>query len=465
MLVSDSLPELPNSYRYGKGDDFAGGASARERLDARMSQRHGGRTRPSRTIPSTSISPQFIRAALLLLAAIALVGLVVFGVTRCVSGSAASTGQDASASSAVDTVAARVSFVAVGDNLPNDVIGEYADSQAGSKGDGSYDYRFLFTQVKPIVSSVDLAYVDQETHIGGDDIGPKGYPSFNTTDEMADAVVDAGFDMVASATNHAYDWGYYGALEHSLDVWSKLPVAYAGTAASAEAAEKVAVVERSGIRFALLSYTYGLNGYQEGEIEDYYVNYIDKGKISADVARAKGVADVVLVAMHWGTEDESNPDAMEQEYAQFLADVGVDVVLGSHPHIIQPMTWLSGKDGNRTLVCYSLGNFVMQYEDPTPHQNLEGMMKCDFVRRQAEGPVTVENVEWVPLVYHGAEGEYSVWPVSSYPDAFASRHTAFKGESDPKSWMVQESNRIVNSLGGSFPIEGMGASPEEEDGQ
>ncbi|MBQ9067753.1 MAG: CapA family protein, partial [Eggerthellaceae bacterium] len=337
-----------------------------------MSQRHGGRTRPSRTIPSTSISPQFIRAALLLLAAIALVGLVVFGVTRCVSGSAASTGQDASASSAVDTVAARVSFVAVGDNLPNDVIGEYADSQAGSKGDGSYDYRFLFTQVKPIVSSVDLAYVDQETHIGGDDIGPKGYPSFNTTDEMADAVVDAGFDMVASATNHAYDWGYYGALEHSLDVWSKLPVAYAGTAASAEAAEKVAVVERSGIRFALLSYTYGLNGYQEGEIEDYYVNYIDKGKISADVARAKGVADVVLVAMHWGTEDESNPDAMEQEYAQFLADVGVDVVLGSHPHIIQPMTWLSGKDGNRTLVCYSLGNFVMQYEDPTPHQNLEG---------------------------------------------------------------------------------------------
>ena len=96
-----------------------------------------------------------------------------------------------------------VSFVAVGDNLPDDFIGLYADKLAGEEDDGTYDYKPLFAHIKPYVEAADLSYINQETHVGGNDTGPQGYPSFNTTDEMADAVVDAGFDLVASATNHS----------------------------------------------------------------------------------------------------------------------------------------------------------------------------------------------------------------------------------------------------------------------
>ncbi len=358
----------------------------------------------------------------------------------------------------MDSVAARVSFVAVGDNIPNDVLGEFADAQAGSAGDGAYDYRPLFSAIKSRVSSADLAYIDQETHVGGDEIGPVGYPSFNTTDEMADAVVDAGFDFVASATNHSFDWGYYGAVEHSRSVWNELPVAFTGTATSWEEAEEIATLERDGITFALLNYTYGLNGFESGDIEGYYVNIIEEERILSDVERAKQQADVVIAAMHWGTEDVSDPDELELEYAQILADAGVDVVLGSHPHIIQPMTWLEGSQGTKTLVCYSLGNFIMQYEEQMPYKVLGGMLSCDFVRQRQGGDVSIENIEWVPLVYHGVEGEYSVWPLSDYPDAFAKRNEAYADVEDPKTWVLEETASIVNRYGDSFAIEGVDAA-------
>lgn len=226
---------------------------------------------------------------------------------------------------------ARVSFVAVGDNLPETSIGAYADACAGEAGDGLYDYRPIYAAVKPYVESADLAYIKQETHLGGDEIGPRGWPSFNTTDAMADAIVDAGFDLVASASNHAYDWGYFGAVEHSRSVWNQKPVAFTGTAANEEEAQAIPVVERNGISFALLDYTYGVNGYAQGDLPSYAVNFIDEERIAADVARAHEMADIVLVAMHWGTENLTEADAEQQRLAQFLADLEVDVVLGSHP--------------------------------------------------------------------------------------------------------------------------------------
>lgn len=366
----------------------------------------------------------------------------------------------------------RVSFVAVGDNVPNDVIAEYADAQAGDSSDGSYDYKPLFAHVKPLVEEADLAYIDQEVHIGGDEIGPSGYPSFNTTDEMADAVVDCGFDLVASASNHAYDWGPFGAIEHSRAVWNSQPVAFTGTATDEEEAAEIPVVERNGITFALVNYTYGVNGYAPGDIPSYAVNFIDEDRIAADVERARSQADVVIAAMHWGTENETEPDAQERAWAQMLADLGVDIVVGSHPHVTHPLTWLTGQDGNRTLVAYSLGNFIIQHADPTPYNDLEGMLACDFVK-YAEGEqapedagehdaasgwtnaagVTIERVRWIPLVYHGAEGEYAVWPLAEYPADLAARNPAYDGIPDPLSWLRENAAAIVNAEGNDFRVE------------
>lgn len=347
---------------------------------------------------------------------------------------------------------ATVHFVAVGDNLPEIDIAAYADAQAGEVGDGDYDYRPVYAPVRDLVSSADLAYVNEETHLGGDDIGPKGYPSFNTTDQMADAIVDTGFDLVASATNHSYDWGAFGANEHSRAVWNAQPVAFTGTATSAEEAEKIVTVERNGITFALLDYTYGLNGYDRDDVPDYAVNFIDKDRIADDVARAREQADVVLVAMHWGTENLMEADDYQTEYAQYLADLGVDVVLGSHPHVIGPMTWLTGEGGNRTLVAYSLGNFVVNHDAPSPQNQLEGMLSCDFVRGEG-GDVSIENVTWTPLVMHTDGSAFAVYPLGDYMPELAAANPVLAGLDDPLAWLRDTSSQVVNSLGDDFEID------------
>lgn len=343
---------------------------------------------------------------------------------------------------------ARVSFVAVGDNLPETSIGAYADACAGEAGDGLYDYRPIYAAVKPYVESADLAYIKQETHLGGDEIGPRGWPSFNTTDAMADAIVDAGFDLVASASNHAYDWGYFGAVEHSRSVWNQKPVAFTGTAVNEEEAQAIPVVERDGISFALLDYTYGVNGYAQGDLPAYAVNFIDEERIAADVARAHEMADVVLVAMHWGTENLTEADAEQQRLAQFLADLEVDVVLGSHPHVIGPLAWVQGASGHRTLVAYSLGNFISRHEAPALENELEGMLSCDFVRE--DGVVSIQNVVWTPLVNHTEEGAFSVYALKDYTPELAARHTLLSQLDDPIGQLGALTRQVI---GEEFPID------------
>ncbi|OUO33060.1 CapA family protein [Olsenella sp. An293] len=344
----------------------------------------------------------------------------------------------------------RVSFVAVGDNLPEIEMAAYADAQAGETGDGDYDYTPIYAPIRDYVQAADLAYVKQETHLGGDDIGPKGYPSFNTTDQMADALVDAGFDLVGSASNHSYDWGSYGANEHSRSVWNSKPVAFAGTASSAQEADELALVEREGITFALLDYTYGVNGYEREDLPDYAVSFIDRDRIAADVERAREQADVVLVAMHWGTENLMEADQTQREYAQYLADLGVDVVLGSHPHVIGPVTWLTGEGGNRTLVAYSLGNFTSNHEVKRIRNELEGMLSCDFVK---DDDVSIENVRWTPLVMHTDGTSFAVYALKDYTPELAAAHPGLAEEADPIAWLRQTSSDVVNALGDEFPID------------
>ncbi|MDR0514568.1 MAG: CapA family protein, partial [Coriobacteriaceae bacterium] len=305
----------------------------------------------------------------------------------------------------------RVSFVAVGDNLPDITLASYADACAGVPDDGLYDYNPLYRPIKPYIEAADLAYIDFETHAGGNDIGPRGYPSFNTTDTMVDAVYDTGFDLIASATNHCYDWGQ-SALDHSRALWMQKPVLFAGTASTPEEAAVIPTREKNGIVFSFLNYTYGVNGYQEEDIPSWAVNYMHEDRIREDVARARESSDVVIVAMHWGTENLTEADENQRSYAQILADSGADLVLGSHPHVIGPVEWVEGSQGNKTLVAYSLGNFISHHETPDYLNELEGMLQCEFVKDQ--GTVRIENVAWVPLVNHSEEGAYAVYPLKDY---------------------------------------------------
>lgn len=402
--------------------------------------------KPKRRKAAADPKAQRTLAALLLLGVVGIVAYMVIGPLSCSS-------DDPNANSAPPSDTAeqpretRVSFTAVGDNLPNEVLGAYADALAGDVGDGAYDYAPIYQHVKPYIEASDLAYINQETHLGGDDIGPRGWPSFNTTDAMADAVVATGFDLVASASNHAYDWGTYGAVDHSRMVWNSQPVVFTGTASNAEEAADIPVIERNDITFSLLNYTYGVNGFERSDLEPYAVNFIDEERIRADVARAKEQSDVVLVAMHWGTENQYEPDESQLYYAQLLADLEVDVVLGSHPHVIGPMEWVKGASGHKTLVAYSLGNFLSNHAAPLPPNELEGMLTCDFVKK--DGAVGIENIIWTPLVNHSESGAHAVYAVKDYTPELAARHTTLSGLEDPIAWLKETSAQVVSS----FPVD------------
>ena len=382
--------------------------------------------------------------------------LLIAGVVYAAISHFATSGEGAGAINATTDLAAppisaeeqRVSFVAVGDNLPDAGIGAYADARAGETGDGVYDYTSLYSPIAPYIQAADLAYMKQETHIGGDDIGPRGWPSFNTTDAMADAVVATGFDLVASATNHSYDWGSYGAVEHSRKIWAQQTVVFTGTAASEEQAQIIATIERNGIVFSLLDYTYGVNGFNQTDLAPYLVNFIDEDRIRADVTRAHEVSDVVLVAMHWGTENQTNPDDSQLHYAQLLADLEVAVVLGSHPHVIGPLTWVEGSTGHKTLVAYSLGNFLSNHEYPEPLNELEGMLSCDFVKAGEE--VSIENIVWTPLVNHTDQDVRGVYAVKDYTPELAAKHLYLTSLEDPIVWLRDTSKHVV----GDFMVDG-----------
>ena len=407
---------------------------------------------PRRSIHSPRRGPQVLPMVIIGAVSIVVVACVVAFALPLIFGEP-SAGDSSSEQAWIDE--GPVSFVAVGDNLPSENVGYYADRLAGEEGDGKYDYTRIYEHIKPYIQSADLAYVDEEVHIGGNELGPKGYPSFSTTDEMADALVDTGFDFVASATNHAYDWGSYGALEHSVTLWNTKSVAFTGTATNAEQYNRIAMVERKGIKFALLNYTYAVGGYERSELPEYAVHFIDEELIRSEVARAREEgADVVLVAMHWGTENLTEADDEQKRLAQFLADLDVDVILGSHPHVIGPVEWVDNANGNghSTLVAYSLGNFLSDHEGPNSINLLEGMLTCDFVKKQAddgsdECTVSVENVKWVPLVNHSSEdrSEFAVYAVQDYTEDLAKKNRVLKDEQKPLDWLKSKTAEIISS--------------------
>lgn len=408
-------------------------ARARRVQDAAPMQRSKGRAASQASLPIPVIAA--FGVVVLLICFVGLRGLLPAGP------------KEEPAAPVVADGSTRVSFVAVGDNLIEQELSLLADAADGAQGDGRYDYSVLYQKVAPAIKSADISYVKQEVHLGGADIGPQGYPSFNCMDDMAGCLTSLGFDFVASASNHCYDWGF-DALAHSCGVFARQPVAYTGTAANPEDAQRIVTVEREGITFALLDYTYGVNGYTPDQIPSYAVNFYSKDRLRDDVARAREEADVVLVAMHWGTEKQLEENEEQREYAQFLADLGVDMIIGSHPHCIQPMRWVEGQGGNKTLCVYSLGNFVSNHENANPLSALEGMVSCDFVKAKDSDKISIENVVWTPLVSHRQVSEEGlvdsvVYPLKDYSADLAATSKDGTEVSDVLAWYRDTTQQTI----------------------
>lgn len=272
-----------------------------------------------------------------------------------------------------------ISLIMAGDNLINDKL-----YNAAKKGDGSYDFKSMYSYIKDIVKNYDLAYYNQETILGGSEIGVSSYPAFNSPYEVGDATIDTGFNLVSLATNHTLDRGEK-AIINSLNYWNnKSNVLTSGSYLSNDDRNKVNIKEVNNITYTMLNYTYGTNGIKVPEGKEYLVNiwpctgnnpdndtkYQEyKEVVKEDILRVRDKVDLLIVAMHFGVEYTHVPTKYQIDMAEFLSSLGVDIIIGTHPHVIMPITYI-----NDTLVIYSLGNFLSAQDTNNDYNTTVGLL-------------------------------------------------------------------------------------------
>ena len=255
----------------------------------------------------------------------------------------------------------KASLIMVGDALIHSTV--YIDAK---QDDGSYDFKPMIELIKPMVKDYDLKYYNQETILGGVELGLSNYPRFNSPREVGDAFLDAGFNLVSLANNHTMDKGEIG-VNKSLEYWNaKNNVVTAGQYLSFEERDEEKVYEVNGIKYAFFSYTTWTNGLETPEGKEYLNNVYSNELAQKNIEAVRDKADVVIVAMHWGTEYSNGVDSSQEEIANFLSSLGVDIIIGTHPHVIEPVEYIG-----KTLVIYSLGNFI---SDQLGNDRLTGLI-------------------------------------------------------------------------------------------
>ncbi len=251
-----------------------------------------------------------------------------------------------------------VSFLCVGDNLIHSSLINCGLNMGG-------DWNYMYDPIRSYIEEADIAIINQETMLVDNPEEYSGYPAFGTPYGVADATINAGFDFFTCGTNHSLDKGSYG-IDCTVAYYDSHGMPYAGIQSSATASYDIpyTIVERNGIRFAFLNYTYDTNGYPLPEGCPYMVHLLDnEEQIRADLAAAKADSDCVIVFVHWGDEYSQYVNDYQFYWANVFYECGVTVVVGGHPHVVEPYEVKTDGQGHDMLVYYSLGNFVSNQTD------------------------------------------------------------------------------------------------------
>lgn len=336
-----------------------------------------------------------------------------------------------------------VTLLAVGDNLLHQKV-----IDSGKKEDGNYNYDHLFERLKWDIKAADIAVINQETIFGTKKMGYSGYPRFCSPTAVGRAISKAGFDIVLHANNHTMDKGVDGILT-TLKYWDQYSnITPLGIYRSQEEANQITYVDKNGITIAFLNYTYGLNGNALPSSKSYLVNIIDRNKIKSQLKQARKKADFVVVFPHWGSEYVYEANRYQKEYATFFNEQGVDLIIGTHPHVLQPIEWIEGKTGHKTLVYYSLGNYIssMDYTD----RMLGGIANVTIIK---EGKKTyIKNASITPIVTHyerGGDYNFTVYKLTDYTQKLASKHYILKGKWG-RDFSLKALKKLTNDIVGDF---------------
>ncbi len=337
--------------------------------------------------------------------------------------------------------------------MVGDMLMHTGVSSSGDMGDGTYNYDHLFTYVKDDIQAADIAIVNQEVILGGQELGISGYPTFNAVYEVGDALVNAGFNVVLHATNHTIDKGATG-VDNCINYWkaSHPEIGVVGINQTAEDVNNIYVYEQGGIKIAILNYTYATNGIALPTGREYIVNMLEKERLISDLQKADQMADFVIVCPHWGPEYKhepwNEPSSIYDQvgWAQIMADNGADLILGAHPHVIQPVEWLQGVNGNKTLCYYSLGNFVSNQDKAA---RMVGAMADITIENNEAGEVYIKEYGVIPLITHKlfGKGLITTYKIGDYTEELAAQNAIKKEEpSFSLEWCKQLCRDVFGDL-------------------
>jgi poly-gamma-glutamate capsule biosynthesis protein CapA/YwtB (metallophosphatase superfamily) len=376
-----------------------------------------------------------------LIIAIVLVGICVLGLVTALEHAniskiqAASTPQVSSAPSAVAVPAVSssqaesqpavqkpvsITILGVGDDLIHDVIYQQANKRAGGKG---YDFKPVYARIADDIKNADVSVINQETVLAGKIAPPSGYPRFNSPTEVGDELVNLGFDVINHANNHVLDMNEKG-LAATLDYWATKPsVKVVGAYRNDADLENIRIVEAKGIKTAHIGITEMTNGLFLPKNSNFRLIYADNTQlIERLIKKAKTMADVVVISVHWGTENTETLTDKQKTLAQNMVDWGADIIFGNHPHVLQQLTVLTRKDGTKCPVIFAFGNLVSAQQ--TGQNMVSGLLTVTMTKDFETDKTTFTDMKFKPIVtQYGAHCTgITIYPLSEYTDALAAVH-------------------------------------------
>ena len=314
-------------------------------------------------------------------------------------------------------------LVAVGDNLMH-----RSCTLSAKNADGTYDFTKHFANMADIFKAADLAVISQDTVLGGIELGATSTETgiFNTAVELADGMTDAGINVVLAANNHIMDEGSAG-LNTMMSYFStKYPnITLLGVNNSREAKDEPVYVETNNIKIAMINYSYGSNQTADLDASPYLLNQYDEDWLSDILKQAREEADFIIAFPFWGEQNSMDYTQEQERQAQFLADNGVDLIIGSYPHVVEPVKWITAENGDRTLVYYSLGNF--QSIQNTVENMLGGQANITISKEEDGTHISDYSLDFVVTHYEQRESsEYydivTTYPLADYTSDLAARH-------------------------------------------
>jgi len=296
-----------------------------------------------------------------------------------------------------------INMSVIGDIMCHD--SQYKDAYVSAED--TYDFSYVFTDIQKYIQVADIAVGNLETTFAGKERGYSNYPTFNTPEQLAYNLKTLGIDVLSTANNHSLDKGYKGIVS-TLDFLDSAGISHTGTYRTEEEQNQITIQNVKGITIAFLSFTYGTNGIPVPSGKDYCVNLIDEDLMLKQINLAKEQnPDMICVFMHWGIEYEHQPRKEQKNLADFLFKNGVDIILGGHPHVLQPMEkrQITLEDGTTKdgFIIYSLGNFISG-QNKLPRQS-SAILNLGITKNGETGKISIDEATYIPVyMYRGPAG-------------------------------------------------------------